>query len=365
MALKHFGLVSTSLFLGLFIGSQSWGEVVKYEVTLEANWTPETHPVDYPEVNPHFSTHIGATHNSDYTLWGPGQLATVGMKDLAERGVPGAAREEVEAAIEAGTADRWFQVNPPPPQGSKSQEVRVSSSHHLISMATMIAPSPDWFIGFHDVNLQAGGDWISEITLDAHPYDSGTDDGTTYRSPDEASEPFTSIFQITDGILEGTPEFGVYTISLASVPGDVDENGTVDAKDISTICGNLGSADERFEYTGDSMITAADVHAMVETRLNTRPGDTNLDGNVNFDDFLALSANFGKDFRDWARGDFDCNQTVDFPDFLLMSRHFGFSAEAEAAGIAETATVPEPTGCAMLSVLLCGLATLRKRRQLS
>ena len=169
MTIKH-GLVSTLLFLAL-LSSQSWGEVVQYEVTLEANWTADTHPIDYPTVNPHFSPHIGATHNADYSLWGPGELATVGMKDLAELGATSAARAEVEAAIEAGTADRWINVSPPQPAGSRTDEIPVSSSHHLLSMATMIAPSPDWFIGFHDLDLREGGDWITEFTLDAYAYD--------------------------------------------------------------------------------------------------------------------------------------------------------------------------------------------------
>ena len=54
----------------------------------------------------------------------------------------------------------------------------------------------------------------------------------------------------------------------------------------------------------------------------------NLDGNVAFDDFLALSAQFGSE-GGWGEGDFDGSGQVDFDDFLLLSAFFGFSADTE------------------------------------
>lgn len=54
------------------------------------------------------------------------------------------------------------------------------------------------------------------------------------------------------------------------------------------------------------------------------PGDTNADGNVDFTDFLALSANFGRnDVDGFADGDFNDDDVVDFADFLLLSENFG------------------------------------------
>lgn len=53
------------------------------------------------------------------------------------------------------------------------------------------------------------------------------------------------------------------------------------------------------------------------------PGDINLDGVVNFADFLLLSANFGSEGGDWLTGDLDGDRTVGFADFLILSRNFG------------------------------------------
>ena len=67
---------------------------------------------------------------------------------------------------------------------------------------------------------------------------------------------------------------------------------------------------------------------LVETILGTRRGDTNLDGRVDFQDFLILSTNFGQT-SGWSGGDFDADGTVAFADFLLLSTSFGFDAENE------------------------------------
>ena len=62
---------------------------------------------------------------------------------------------------------------------------------------------------------------------------------------------------------------------------------------------------------------------LVEDLLGTTRGDTNLDGTVDFQDFLVLSQGFGRSDASWASGDFDGNGLVEFSDFLLLSSHFG------------------------------------------
>lgn len=82
------------------------------------------------------------------------------------------------------------------------------------------------------------------------------------------------------------------------------------------------------------------------------PGDTNLDGAVNFADFLTLSSNFGTGSI-WTEGDFDGNGMVEFPDFLNLSRNFG---ESTAVAV----PVPEPKSGFLLLIAFV-VAAVRRR----
>lgn len=59
------------------------------------------------------------------------------------------------------------------------------------------------------------------------------------------------------------------------------------------------------------------------------PGDIDGNGEVDFNDFLIFSRNFGTDVVAGSLGDFDENGEVDFNDFLTFSRNFGSSSSAD------------------------------------
>ena len=69
-------------------------------------------------------------------------------------------------------------------------------------------------------------------------------------------------------------------------------------------------------FTADDGVRGRELW-QVDTRLDDLVGDTNGDNEVNFADFLALSANFGMPTENGvAGGDIDENGIVDFTDFL-------------------------------------------------
>ena len=84
------------------------------------------------------------------------------------------------------------------------------------------------------------------------------------------------------------------------------------------------------------------------------PGDADLDGQVQFTDFLLLSSNFGMP-GEWGNGDFDDSGDVAFGDFLILSQHFN---QSMSPGL-RPATVPEPSGFLLIVV---AMATLGRRR---
>ena len=76
------------------------------------------------------------------------------------------------------------------------------------------------------------------------------------------------------------------------------------------------------------------------------PGDGNLDGTVNFEDFTLLSNNFGAAGTGWEEGNYDLNDITNFADFAILSNHFGQSTPSGTPA-------PEPSGAAIV-----GLGTL-------
>ncbi len=132
---------------------------------------------------------------------------------------------------------------------------------------------------------------------------------------------------------------GTFTFRLVSLPGDLNRSGEYDPEDVDLLCANLGSDSPRFDFTDNNLVNAADVAFLVNSLMETRPGDANLDGHVSFVDFLTMSAHFGG-AGTWGQGDFDCNGQVEFPDFLELQAHFDF----QRAAAASVTLVPEPNG---------------------
>ena len=168
----------------------------RYRVTFEANWSAATHPVDFP-AQAHFSPLIGGTHNSSVTFWREGALASDGIRDMAERGLTVRLTEEVAAAIAAGTAERVVTGGGiSSGSGTVSTEFEMSQSYPFITLVTMIAPSPDWFVGVSRLALFENGQWVEERRIDLVPWDAGTDSGVTFTSPDLPTAPPQPVAQI-------------------------------------------------------------------------------------------------------------------------------------------------------------------------
>lgn len=67
---------------------------------------------------------------------------------------------------------------------------RVDNRHHLMSIVSMIDPSPDWIVGVSGLELCLRNcTWIESKVFNLYPWDIGTDDGITYLSPDLPSSP--------------------------------------------------------------------------------------------------------------------------------------------------------------------------------
>ena len=108
--------------------------------------------------------------------------------------------------------------------------------------------------------------------------------------------------------------------------GDFNEDQSVDATDIDLLFETLseGRTDTLFDVNGDGVVNTNDTDHLLGA-IGTLPGDTDLDGKVEFDDFLKLARSFGAE-GGWADGNFSADPLVDFQDFLALARNFGESA---------------------------------------
>jgi Spondin_N len=173
----------------------------RYRAMFRATWSAVTHSIDFPG-SAHFSPLVGGTHNSQVSFWREGELATLGIQDMAERGLTFRLTDEIAAAISAGTAERAFtgeSIGSSP--GVATVEFTASQTHPLVTLVSMVAPSPDWFVGVSGVRLFDSGRWVDDVTFELVPWDAGTDNGATFSSPDLPAVPHLPIARIVSAPL--------------------------------------------------------------------------------------------------------------------------------------------------------------------
>ncbi|XP_028390892.1 spondin-2-like isoform X2 [Dendronephthya gigantea] len=194
----------------------------KYTLTFQGEWSQASHPSDFPSSStPHFSSPVGCSHNASYVMWIPGGNASKGVKDVAERGSITEINKEMDAQITLKRAHKRYSGRSIYPGTGQRviTNIEVTSDYPLVSFITMIAPSPDWFVGVHDFDLcnTTSGEWRDLRERYLPLYDAGTDSGPRFTSSDSETRPPERIFIITnntEGSLKGDKplkRFGTFT----------------------------------------------------------------------------------------------------------------------------------------------------------
>ncbi len=168
-----------------------------YTVTFSSNWNSANFPTNYPS-NSHFSPLIGMTHNASASLFKTGSIASAGVEEVAETGGTNAIKSVIGDIQNLGNSQSLIEGGGLP-NGQNQLELTfgVDEDFPLVSIITMIAPSPDWFIGVDSLNLFPNGEWAEEVIVDLKVYDSGTDDGVTFNSANLDSSPKLDIELLT------------------------------------------------------------------------------------------------------------------------------------------------------------------------
>lgn len=194
-----------------------------FSITFESIWSQETHP--YPTGSlpsaAHWSDLVGVTHNNQVTFLAMGSPASTGVQNVAELGNSAVFFQEVQQAISEDTAHNQLDFgNLDTASGFIQGQFEANPEFPLLTMLSMIAPSPDWMIAANSIELQdENGFWKEEIVIDLFPYDAGTDSGIDYTSENQITTPAGVITSI-----QGMPPFssqkmGTLIITLDGVLG--------------------------------------------------------------------------------------------------------------------------------------------------
>lgn len=182
------------LLLGCPLSAQN-ETTAKYRVSFSGNWTLVSSPGGVPG-NAHFTTLAVATHNSSVTFWRVGEKATGGVEILAETGGTSTFINEVNASPHKDQA--FTQSVSFGGTGTASFELTAKRSHPLLTLLTMIGPSPDWFVGLSGYSLLDGdSNWLNQANIDLFPYDAGTEDGTSFSLSNPDTNPKENIKNIS------------------------------------------------------------------------------------------------------------------------------------------------------------------------
>ena len=152
----------------LFVGSITAQETTAmYRLTFDAAWSRTTHPYEFP-FDARWSPVVGLTHNADGSLFQEGSTATQGIINMSQTGSRDPLNDEIDAVIATGAGEyrvnALTRVNPSP--DTITTVFEISESHPYLSLASMIAPSPDWFVAIQNVNFFENGEWAeSKICL--------------------------------------------------------------------------------------------------------------------------------------------------------------------------------------------------------
>ena len=198
-------------------------DAATYGVTFRAVWNASSHGSRPPfPSNPHFSRVAAAVHVREVSFWNSGEIATPGIETMAETGSVSALCREIAAEEDSGRSSSCMNGSEPSfsSPGSASFQLEAKTELPRLTLVSMIAPSPDWFVGVSGMPLrEEDGCWMEAIEVELVGYDSGTDSGATFTAPNADLTPHEPI-----GLIQELPAsvreepFAVLRLSLVKAP---------------------------------------------------------------------------------------------------------------------------------------------------
>lgn len=269
-----------------------------------------------------------------------GAIVYLNGEEVARQNMPGgevAYDQFATSVVAAANESTYFEIDIP------RSQLRVGENTFAVEIHQVNASSSD--ISF-DLELELG-----KLNLN----DTGvwyTTDGSDPKQPNgEVSPtaiPYTGFIRLAESgdvkvrVLNDTgwSVLNSANFIVSNVPGDLNADGAVDHEDIDLLSAAIreGSEDPLFDLNNSDSVDTDDLTTLVEDILQTRRGDTDLDGDVDFGDFVTLSGKFGAANAGWQDGDSNGDALIDFDDFLALAGNFGFERPAAALPFAQQLT---------------------------
>ena len=200
--------------------AQGNAQSATYTVTFTGKFTDDAlaSGVSVPS-GEHFTTLIGAVHNGSVTFWSDGGTASAGIESMAEVGGTSNLKSEINAASSNALAviEQSIAFGG---TATATVDITLTTDHPLVTLTSMVAPSPDWFVGVSGLSLRNTADdgWQPSLTVNLFPWDAGTEDGTEFSLSNSPTSPQGTITSI-----KGTGKFSnepiaTLTFDLQGIP---------------------------------------------------------------------------------------------------------------------------------------------------
>ena len=122
---------------------------------------------------------------------------------------------------------------------------------------------------------------------------------------------------------------GSHPCALPIEPGDFNGDGVFDCQDVDALVGVVADQSHlvAFDLTGDGNVDVADLDVWLAIAGAANlpsggaylPGDSNLDGSVDGQDFIVWNNNKFTSNAAWCAGDFNADGSVDGQDFIVWN----------------------------------------------
>ena len=269
--------------------AQGNAQSATYRVTFEGKWTTSATATGVPVPSgAHFTTLIGAVHNGSVTFWSSGGTASAGVEAVAELGTTGTFQSEINANI--NTATVFEQSIASGGTATATVDIVVTTDHPRVTLLSMVAPSPDWFVGVSGLSLlDAQADWLPSRTVNLYPWDAGTEEGTEFSLSNAATSPQGTITSIkgtgkfsnepiatlTFTLQEAAPE--ITSATTFTVDEGTTAVETLDATDQDSAVADLAWSKAGGADAGQFMLSTAGVLAFAAAPDYENPDDADGD----------------------------------------------------------------------------------------